>query len=257
MRTVELTVISDLHLGTRHCQALQLLNYLYSIDPSEIILLGDVFDIIQKERHYWPEEHTHIVRKILKFAATGVPITYVTGNHDALIRLYTGTAMGNITIVDRLTRSIDGRHTLFTHGDCFDLELKWPWLHALGSRSYDALIWFNRQLNRLLGAVGCQPCSITGFIKRNLAQASSYIERFEKAARRHAREQGYEAVVCGHIHQPRLSPADNNDDLTTYLNSGDWTEHCTALEFDAGAWSLHYEAQVSQPGAEGELITAA
>lgn len=242
-RAVDLVVLSDLHLGTRNCQGDAILHYLQSVRPRHVVLCGDVVDIIAKDRNYWPESHMHVIRKIMKFATEGIEVTYITGNHDIQLRQYSGFELGNIKLVDRLELALDGKRTLFIHGDVFDISVGLGFQRMVGGWSYNALMWANRQINWVRSWFGKPPFSLAGYIKRNLGQAGKYIDRFRSQAIEYASEEGFDAIVCGHIHAPRIDDGVDTAGVR-YLNSGDWVDSCTALEFDAGTWRLHYEPVV-------------
>ena len=85
-REVEVVVISDVHLGTYGSHAKELLRYLKSIKPKTLILNGDIIDIWQFSKSYWPESHMKVVRRIMKFISVGTPVYYLTGNQDEMLR---------------------------------------------------------------------------------------------------------------------------------------------------------------------------
>jgi UDP-2,3-diacylglucosamine pyrophosphatase LpxH len=263
-RRVPIVVISDVHLGTPACRHEELLAYLRSIRPGRLILCGDIADLGGYFRQHWPKGHLSIIRRILKWAAKGIPVDYVVGNHDAALRQWLGLRLAGIRLRDRLELLDDeGRRTLVVHGDCFDAELACPrWLRVLGGWVYDALTGVGSLFNSLRGLVGLSPISLPRLAKGLAGSVSgSYVRRFESTAVARARRDGYRGIICGHIHEP----ACRMDDGVQYLNSGDWVEHGTALEYDGKNWSLmawsdlarRNSATVPQPVVPAEAPIAA
>ncbi|APY00242.1 UDP-2,3-diacylglucosamine pyrophosphatase LpxH [Lacinutrix venerupis] len=239
-RKVEVVVISDVHLGTYGCHAKQLLTYLESINPKTLILNGDIIDIWQFSKRYFPKSHLKVIKKIMDFAAQGVDVVYITGNHDEMLRKFTDTKIGNISIVNKLVMEIDNKKAWFFHGDVFDASIQnAKWIAKLGGYGYDLLILINRLVNWALVNMGKEKFSLSKKIKNSVKQAVKYISDFEDVASDLAIEKGYDYVVCGHIHQPKMLIKKNKNGETTYLNSGDWVENFTALEYQFKRWKLY------------------
>ncbi len=239
-RKIEISVISDVHLGTYGCQAKQLLTYLNSISPKKLILNGDIIDIWQFSKRYFPKSHLKVIKKIIDMASDGVEVIYITGNHDDMLRKFSGTAMGNISIVDKLVLNMDGKKAWFFHGDVFDASIQnAKWLAKLGGYGYDLLIVINRMVNWCLERLGREKYSLSKRIKNSVKGAVKYISDFEEVASDLAIENGYDYVVCGHIHQPKMLLKKNKQGETTYLNSGDWVENFTALEYQFKRWKIY------------------
>ena len=239
-RKVEIAVISDVHLGTYGCHAKQLLTYLNSIEPKKLILNGDIVDIWQFSKRYFPKSHLKVIKKIIDMAADGVEVIYITGNHDEMLRKFTDTTIGNISIVNKKVLTLDGKKAWFFHGDVFDVSIQnAKWLARLGGYGYDMLILLNRFVNWCLERMGKERYSLSKRIKNGVKRAIKYINDFEKVASDLAIENGYDYVVCGHIHQPKMVEIENRFGKTTYLNSGDWVENFTALEYQFKRWKLY------------------
>ncbi|WP_400078323.1 UDP-2,3-diacylglucosamine diphosphatase [Winogradskyella sp. R77965] len=239
-RKLEIVVISDVHLGTFGCHAKQLLTYLNSIDPKTLILNGDIIDIWQFKKRYFPKSHLSVIKKIMDFAANGTEVIYITGNHDEMLRRFTDTEIGNISIVNKLVLNLDGKKAWFFHGDVFDISIQnAKWLAKLGGWGYDLLILLNRFVNWCLDKLGKERYSLSKKIKNSVKGAIKYINDFEKVATDLAIENGYDYVVCGHIHQPKMIVKENKYGKTTYLNSGDWIENFTALEYQFKRWKIY------------------
>ena len=242
-RPLDIAVISDVHLGTYGCHADELLTYLNSITPKILILNGDIIDIWQFNKRYFPKSHLKIIKKIINMASKGTEVIYITGNHDELLRRFSDTKMGNFSIVDKLILDLNGQKAWFFHGDVFDLSIQnAKWLARLGGYGYDSLILMNRCVNWCLEKMGKEKYSLSSKIKQSVKSAVKYIQNFEETAASLAIENGYDYVVCGHIHQTKKEIIDTPKGRTTYLNSGDWVESLTALEFHFNRWKVyHYQ----------------
>lgn len=239
-RKLEIAVISDVHLGTYGCHAEELLAYLNSIQPQKLILNGDIIDIWQFSKNYFPPAHIKVLRKILAMASKGTEVYYITGNHDEALRKFSETAIGNLHIVDKLVLPLGKKSAWFFHGDVFDGSIqKLKWLAKLGGKGYDLLILVNRGLNWVLYKMGKERYSLSQKIKQGVKNAVKYVSNFEKTAVELAIENGYDYVVCGHIHQPKKEAHRTAQGNCTYLNSGDWVEHLTALEYAFKRWKIY------------------
>lgn len=238
-REVEIVVISDVHLGTYGCHAKELLKYLKSIKPKTLILNGDIIDIWQFSKRYWPETHMKILRKIMKFVVEGVNVYYLTGNHDELLRKFADMHLGTFHLQNKLVLELDGKKAWFFHGDVFDVTMQHSkWLAKMGAIGYDSLILINSFVNWCLSLFGRQKMSFSQKIKAKFKDAVKFINKFEQTASELAIEKGYHYVVCGHIHQPEIRNIVNEEGEVIYLNSGDWVESLTALEYDKKQWRI-------------------
>lgn len=239
-RTLDIVVISDVHLGTYGCHATELLEYLKSIKPKILILNGDIVDIWQFRKSYFPKSHMKVIKKIIDFTSKGTEVYYITGNHDEMLRKFSDTKMGNFSIIDKLVLTIDGKKAWFFHGDVFDNSVhQAKWIAKLGGIGYDYLILFNRFINWCLMKMGKEPYSLSKKIKASVKKAVKFIADFENAAVDLAIENRYDFVICGHIHEPKFEVRTNKNGSTTYLNSGDWIENLTALEYNKRRWKLY------------------
>ena len=248
-RKVEIAVVSDVHLGTYGCRAKELLQYLNSIKPEKLILNGDIFDIWQFRKRYFPKSHLLIIKKVIALAAKGTKVYYLTGNHDEKLRRFSDTKMGNIYIMDKLVLDLGDKKAWFFHGDVFDASITHAkWIAKLGGWGYDLLILFNRLINLMLVGLGRNEYSLSKRIKDNIKGAVKFISRFEKTATDLAIDNGFDFVVCGHIHQPVIKTVANDKGSCTYMNSGDWVENLTALEYINEQWTLYrHDTRRNQP----------
>ena len=239
-RDIDVAVISDVHLGTYGCHAKELLRYLKSINPKTIILNGDIIDIWQFSKNYFPEPHMKVIRKILKFITEGVPVYYLPGNHDEMLRKFTDISFGSLHLSNKLVLELDGRKAWIFHGDVFDVTMQHSkWLAKLGAIGYDSLILINSFTNWVLTKLGREKMSFSQKVKARFKDAVKFINNFENTAAELAIDKGYNYVVCGHIHQSEIREISNENGSTLYLNSGDWVESLTALEYTNEKWSIY------------------
>ncbi len=240
-RKVDVVVISDVHLGTYGCHADELIAYLSSIKPQKLILNGDIVDIWQFSKRYFPSAHLKVIKKIISMASNGTEVVYITGNHDEMLRKFSNTSIGNFSIVNKLILELDGKKAWIFHGDVFDISVqRAKWLAKLGGYGYDLLILLNRFVNWVLTRFGREKYSLSKKIKNSVKSAVKYISDFENTASDLAIDQEYDYVVCGHIHQPKKEIRQNDKGQCTYLNSGDWVEHLTALEYAFKRWKIYH-----------------
>lgn len=238
-RKVDLLVLSDIHLGTYGCRAKELVRYLKSIDPHEVILNGDIIDIWQFSKRYWPKSHMKVISYFIKWMSQGKKITYITGNHDEMLRKFEGFKMGDFELQNKMTLDLNGQKAWVFHGDVFDVTMQHSrWLTKLGAIGYDILILVNQLANKINEFFGRGRISLSKKVKNSVKSAVKYINKFEETATSIAAENGFNYVICGHIHEPVIKTYSTKDGPVTYLNSGDWIENLTALEYHEGAWTI-------------------
>jgi UDP-2,3-diacylglucosamine pyrophosphatase LpxH len=243
-RPVELVVISDVHLGTYGCHARELYHYLQTIKPKTLVLNGDIVDIWQFRKSYFPKFHLKVVKKLIDFASKGTEVIYITGNHDEILRKFSDSNIGYFSIVDKLVMDLDGKKAWIFHGDVFDASVNHAkWVAKLGGLGYDYLILINRFVNWCLKKMGKEPYSFSKKIKASVKKAVKHISDFELTATDLAIEKQYDYVICGHIHEPKIIRKMNKNGSTMYLNSGDWVENLTALEYNKKRWKLYRYAE--------------
>jgi UDP-2,3-diacylglucosamine pyrophosphatase LpxH len=256
IRKLDMVVLSDVHLGTYGCHAKELLQYLKSIKPKTVILNGDFVDIWQFSKRYWPKSHMKVVRHLMKLVSKGVKVYYITGNHDELLRKFVGFKMGSFQIVNKLLLDLNGQKAWIFHGDVFDVTMRHSkWLAKLGAIGYDSLILLNGLVNYFSEKVlNKGKISLSKKIKNSVKQAVAHINDFELTAAEIGIFNQYAYVVCGHIHQPQHRTISTAKGSIVYLNSGDWIENLTALEYKKGQWSIYQynEAHYTEPVAEEE-----
>lgn len=232
--------ISDIHLGTRGCQADALCSFLKTHTSENLFLVGDVLDGWRlKRRWFFPQSHANVIRRILTAAKRGTRVEYILGNHDEAGRKFLNfdISFGNIRISDRQDYvGLDGNRYLVIHGDFFDaLMHNKKWIMHIGDTLYDAMIWFNIQFNRVRNLLGMEYWSLSKYLKQNTKQALNFIHRYEDHLADYCKENGYDGVICGHIHHAEIKDING----IKYMNDGDWVESGTALvEHYDGKWEI-------------------
>lgn len=241
-RQLDILVISDIHLGTYGCHAKELLHYLKSIKPKVVVLNGDIIDIWQFSKTYWPNSHMKVIKHLINWMGKGVKTYYVTGNHDEMLRKFEGLKMGSLSVVNKVVLKLpDGKKAWVFHGDVFDITMQHSkWLAKLGSVGYDILILINRFFNFISEKVFKKgKLSLSKKIKESVKSAVSFINDFEQTTADIGISNNFDFVICGHIHHPEIREISNTDGSIIYLNSGDWVENLSALEFADGNWSIY------------------
>jgi UDP-2,3-diacylglucosamine pyrophosphatase LpxH len=236
--------LSDIHLGTKGCQAEVLIDFLRHYDADTIYLVGDIVDGWQlKSGWYWPQAHNDVVQKLLRKARKGTRVIYIPGNHDEFLRDYYGTHFGGIEVVEHAVHiAADGRRYLVIHGDLFDVVIRHArWLALLGDKAYELAIWLNTRCNAIRKAFGLTYWSLSQWAKLKVKNAVNFIGAFEQTLAAEAHRRGVDGVICGHIHHAAI----RRNGGFCYMNCGDWVESCTAAvehfdgRFEIVTWAMH------------------
>jgi UDP-2,3-diacylglucosamine pyrophosphatase LpxH len=239
-REVDILVLSDIHLGTYGCHAKELLQYLKTIKPKAVVLNGDIVDIWQFSKRYWPATHMMVVKHLVGLIAKEVPVYFIPGNHDEMLRKFKGFQMGSLKIANKLSLKVNGSRVWIFHGDVFDVVMQNSrWLAKLGAVGYDTLILINSVINWVSQKMGRGKISLSKKVKNSVKSAVKFINSFEDTVCSIAAENKYDYVICGHIHHPEMKNVHTPHGDVMYLNSGDWIENLTALEYTNGQWSLY------------------
>ncbi|KAB7884734.1 UDP-2,3-diacylglucosamine diphosphatase [Poseidonibacter ostreae] len=222
--------ISDIHLGTKFSKTKELLNFLKHTESENLILVGDIVDgWAIKRKFIWPQTHSDVIQKILKKARKGTKVSFITGNHNEFIRPFVPLILGDsLNICNELDYvALNGKKYYITHGDFFDsITMTKKWLAILGDYGYDLLLHLNSVLNFLRKKIGIQKYwSLSKYVKDSVKSSVSFINDFESVLSKHAKNKGYDGIICGHIHKAEI----RNIDSVEYLNCGDWVESCTAI----------------------------
>lgn len=239
--------ISDIHLGTRGCNAALLLDFLREIECQHLYLVGDIIDGWRLTRGwYWPQAHNDVVQKLLRKARKGTRVIYVPGNHDAFARGYAGHQFGAVDVVEEaIHETADGKRLLIAHGDEFDGIMRYArWLAVLGDHAYTLALTANHWFNRVRHRFGYPYWSLSAYLKHKVKNAVKFIGEYERTVIEAARLRQLDGIVCGHIHHAELREVDG----VIYGNCGDWVESCTALveHHDGQLEILHWPTFVAQ-----------
>jgi UDP-2,3-diacylglucosamine pyrophosphatase LpxH len=230
--------ISDVHLGTRGCNAEMLVSFLRSIETETLYLVGDIIDGWRlKKGWYWPDAHNEVLRRILKMAHRGTRVVFICGNHDEMLRPYAGLTFGGVELLlDAIHTTADGRRLLVVHGDAFDaVVLYHRWLAVLGDKAYEMMMRVNVGFNAVRRRMKLPYWSLSAYLKKRVKNAVQYIGKYEEAVAQAAIDRKMDGIVCGHIHSAEIRELNG----VTYYNDGDWVESCTALVEDfKGAISI-------------------
>jgi UDP-2,3-diacylglucosamine pyrophosphatase LpxH len=243
---VRTAFISDLHLGTRECQAGELAHFLRSVEMDELYLVGDIVDLWNMRRGiYWPAQHHEVLKLIIDKARNGTRVIYVPGNHDELARGLVGSLLAGVEVHEECVHTTrDGRRLLVIHGDVFDGAVRFsPALKLIGCALYSVILFANRYVDFMRGMFGMRRWSLATWLKTRVGNAMAYVQRYEQVAAQAAAARGFDGIVCGHIHRPQMAEIGG----VLYCNDGDWVEHCTALVEDRnGMLSLwHHRSQLA------------
>ncbi len=250
---VRTVILSDVHLGTSECKALEVNHFLRHVRCEKLILNGDIIDGWQLRRGgSWTKAHTRFVRIVLKkLEKRDTEVIYLRGNHDDILASFLPLDFENLRIVeDYIHEGPQGRY-LVLHGDVFDTITKnFVWLAHLGDWGYQFLLKLNRAYNAWRAWRGLEYWSLSKAIKARVKQAVSHVDDFEDHIAQLARERGCTGVMCGHIH----TAADKRMGDIHYLNSGDWVESLTALveHFDGRFELISYADFIRQYPAESD-----
>jgi UDP-2,3-diacylglucosamine pyrophosphatase LpxH len=240
--------ISDVHLGSVHCKAEQLLDLLQRVECKRLYLVGDIVDVwAMTRRVHWPESHSRVLRKILKISRGSTEVIYIPGNHDQNFREFCGSDFGNVQIrQNAIHRTGAGKRMLVTHGDELDYAVRYSRLNRIiGDVGYELLMWVNRRVNQLREAMGKPYWSLAKWVKVNVSQAEAAIRAYQHAAVNLVRDQELDGIICGHLHYPSVQEIDG----VLYCNDGDWVENCTALmeDFSGELRLIQGRVQLAQP----------
>jgi UDP-2,3-diacylglucosamine pyrophosphatase LpxH len=240
-KTYRSIFVSDVHLGTKDCQADKLNNFLKHNSCDTLYLVGDIIDAwkIQQNKWRWKQSHTNVVRRVLGHAKRGTRVVFIAGNHDEFLRpmIPYGFSFGLIEIHNQIEHiGADGKHYLVVHGDLFDgITRLAPWIAFLGDKSYDFVLELNNKFNWVRRRMGFGYWSLSRYLKYKVKKAVDFVFKFEENLANYCKKRGFDGVICGHIHHAEIKEING----VAYMNDGDWVESCTALvEHHNGRWEI-------------------
>lgn len=223
--------LSDIHLGFQDCKADLLLEYLSVLDCETLYLVGDIVDFWSlKRRSHWPKSHAKVLSKLMDMAKSGVEVIYIPGNHDSPARDFLGPFYENVTVKLKDEYQLaDGKRMLVTHGDELDHYVRLSRINeAVGDFAYDFLLTLSRWTHVVRKLLGRPYWSLSSFVKMRVPQAAKAIRLFEHAAAQEAIRLGYDGIICGHLHVPKVETLEG----VLYCNDGDWIDSCSSMVED-------------------------
>ena len=239
--------ISDLHLGSKHCQSDKLLHFIKTVETEQLFLVGDIIDGWRlSNKWYWPKEHSNILKAIIN---KNIPITYISGNHDEFLRSFGKYEIGHIKITNSDSYTgVNGKKYLVIHGDLFDHLMRTRIgrkIMYIGDKAYDFLVYINTLLNLYRKRRNLPAWSLSKYLKKKTKAASNFIGSFENEMSKYCKAKGYDGIICGHIHTPNIRTVKG----VSYMNDGDWCENCSALvETLEGKWEIIYPSVETEKG---------
>lgn len=216
MRNVKSLFLSDIHLGSHHCQIEKLNNFMDNFhELDNLFLNGDIIDFFKIDRGMkWTDEENKFIRKILKLSNRGTNVVYLIGNHDAKLNFLDRVNFGNVSFEREYVYESSIGSILLLHGDQFDKIIQYSKLISIvGDYGYEFLLRLNRYFPTKK--------SISSIIKSQVKEAMQYISSYEDACDKYREDSICDYIMTGHIHQPQIK--------NKYLNTGDWIENCTAI----------------------------
>ncbi len=252
-RQLDISIISDVHLGTFGCRSKELLNYIKSIKPEILILNGDIIDLWNIKKRFFPKEHLQILQHILKMSLNGTRVYYITGNHDDTFRQFSDFSSGEFHLRHEMICYVGKMRYLIFHGDQFDTVLhNNRFLSMLGGNAYNFIIRLNTTINKFNKKIGLRPINFAHSVKRKFKKAVQFMDDFEAKAIQFASKNGYDGVICGHIHTPKNSITLTEFGKIHYMNSGDWVENMTALEYVDSNWTTYQDQEDHCPNQKSD-----
>ena len=213
-------VISDLHIGSTHCREEDLLHFIQTVECDELILAGDVVDFIKIP------SFTSKTAELLKNLSRFKKVIYIIGNHDHSLASFIDRTISNIEFYHRYEFMDGNRKFRIEHGDQYDtsfwhqytegflikfISVFQDWIE----RTWDvdlATWWANRKIK-----------------KRKLIRIWDIINL----------NNDVDVFIMGHSHTPEaVIWVDEDQNIKTYINSGDWVAHTTYVSIENGVTRL-------------------
>lgn len=229
MRQWKTIVLSDLHIGSDHCKTKELSNFLSNNKAEKYYLNGDIIDLTEicRGNGVWGKKESQIIRQLMSIRTE---VVYIVGNHEKMLRGLLPFEMGKIKFVNSaIYQGIDGRKYFFVHGDKIKIR-KNKIAKSAEDILYSLLLKVEKTYSTVRNVFKLSEQSLALFIKNNFS-AVEIMETQYKLTAISSLPFDCDVIVCGHIHIPNVSEK--------YMNSGDFSEGCTALGEDYdGTWRI-------------------
>lgn len=219
----EYTIISDLHLGSDVCRSEDILEFLYYLETSNLILNGDVFDNLNFNR--LKSSHWQIIKKLRKISKE-INLVWVKGNHDKNAEAISHL-IGSTFVDEYIIHDYENKKILIIHGDRFDSYInKRPLLSRLADYFYRKIQSFDKwRGNNYL---------YSEYVKSKSKTLLRCVHNTEQAALTYAKKNNFHGLVMGHLHRPIYII-----DGIEYVNCGSWTQkECNYVTVNNGKIKL-------------------
>ncbi len=215
---------------------------------AEFYILGDIFDFpALKGNGIWPQ-HKELITRLLSISRSGIPFTYLVGNHDLSLR---GIEIAESNFImtysdDKhpLERSFHGHHAYMEHGHFHDPLFQdhiydaIDFLRTVTGQAVDQhAVDFMKDVVRIFQR---QPKHKQLPRHKKAEQEMGVPERFlkiwEQAAEQACKQKGYDIILYGHTHAPAI--LEMTGGRQWYVNTGDWAIHSTYVEITPAGIAL-------------------
>ena len=210
-------IVSDTHIGSRFCKKSELLSLLKNKKYDQLILNGDIIEFL-KVPTFAP-----IVMEIMRNIDLTKEIIYIIGNHDISLSGFIGQQFKNVKFVREYCFEENGRKFRVEHGDKYENGIVH---HRILMKIISA---FQDALELIFGWNLASWYSNLKFNKRKIKRLWDIMEL----------NSDVDVLIVGHTHVPEvLIWIDEEEEIKTYVNTGDWVSHATYVEIEDGVVRL-------------------
>jgi UDP-2,3-diacylglucosamine hydrolase len=233
--------LSDAHLGSddpvsEQVKLDKLFAFLDMIKQSgtKLYILGDLFDFWFEYKHAIPKQHLKVVFRLASLVESGIPIHYITGNHDFWLGDFLTTEAGIAVHRDSMEATEESLRLFLIHGDGlspsdwkYRVFVRFPLRNRLA-------IWLYRLIPPDIGIPLAKAVSSSSR-NHTAGREHEFLRDYDDYAQAKLSE-GYDAVIIGHVHHPAIRQFDNG----IYLNTGDFYHHFSYGKLANGKLTLEY-----------------
>jgi UDP-2,3-diacylglucosamine pyrophosphatase LpxH len=200
-------IISDLHLGSAHTHELKLKELLENTEYDELILAGDILEFLKRPKF------TDTTAALFDLVCNlNKKVIYIVGNHDYAFNSFVGKKVGGIEFVKRYDFEYANRKYRIEHGDDYDAGIV-NWQYTM-----EFISFIQNMIERFFNIDLTTWWAKRQIRKRKLKKIWDIIKWNEDA----------DVFIMGHTHNPEvLIWVDKNENIKTYINTGDWVDNCT------------------------------